>query len=59
MHSYVILCMRGRFEIDGRGSFDMVFSNARTRIRNFALRLQERSSHLQPVPNALIVRIYR
>jgi hypothetical protein len=59
MRSYVIPCRRRRFEIDGKGSFDMVFSNARTKIRNFALRLQERSSYLQPAPNALIVGICR
>jgi hypothetical protein len=57
MRSYVMPCGRGRFKINGRGSLDMVFSNARKKFRNFALLLQERSSSLQPVPNALIVGI--
>jgi hypothetical protein len=40
----------------------MPFSNARKEFRNFVLLSQERSSHpshLQPVPNALIVSICR
>jgi hypothetical protein len=57
MRSYAMLLEEGDLRLTVHAVLDMVFSNDRKEFRNFALLLQEHGSHLQPVPNAQIVRI--